>query len=263
MKTQRVKRILLPILFSLLLVFVFIPFSQTQALANLPSPTQEFYVYDEANIIDGQVAQYIVQTNEELFRQTGAQVVVAVINSLEGENLDEYSNQLYRHWGIGDAQKNNGVLLLVALEERMVRIEVGYGLEGAIPDGRAGEIRDRYILPNFQQQQYSQGILQGFQGIINLVQEEYQVDITPQESPYIEEQQEPQEARQGLGIIQKIIIAIVILVFIFIDFTFFGGMITFSLFRGASRGGFGGGRGQGGNRGGGGSSGGGGASGGW
>lgn len=260
MKKSGFKKISTPILIGLVLLLLFIPMVQVQAAIDLPPPSHEFYIYDGANIISEGTAQYIIEANRALYRQTGAQIVVATIPSLEGEAIQEYGNVLFRHWGIGSAQENNGVLLLIALEERQVWIEVGYGLEGAIPDGKAGEILDQFIVPYFQQGQYDQGILDGFRAILNEVEEEYQVEISPQRPPQYDGQPSAQDGE--LGPIQKIIIVVAILAFLFIDFTFFRGMITFSLLRGASRGGFrGGGGGR--NRGGGGSSGGGGAGRGW
>lgn len=244
-------------------LFLFIPFAQIASSEELPQASNEFYVYDEANIINGDVKEYIVKTNEELFQKTGAQIVVATINSLQGETIEEFSNKLYRKWEIGSAQDNNGILLLIALQEQQLRIEVGYGLEGALPDGKAGEIRDQYLTPNFQEGEYNQGILKGYQAILNVVEKEYQVEINVENQLSQDDYNNSQEkSNEGPGLLQKIIIIIVLIIFLFVDFTFFGGMLTLTLLRSVSRS-RGGGGGSGGNRGGGGSSGGGGASGGW
>lgn len=242
----------------LVVLLIFTPFVQVQAGENIPQPSQSFYVYDEANIISGDVSQYIIEVNKDLFQQTGAQIAVAVLNSLEGETIEEYSNQLFREWGIGSSQENNGVLLLITLEEKHAWIEVGYGLEGAIPDGRAGEILDQNIVPFFKQEQYNQGILQGFQSILNEIEQEYQVEVSPQMTPQNNPQNTQEESRE-MSLLQKILLIGAIIVFLFIDFTFFRGLLTFTLLRSLSRGRGGGG----GNRGGGGSSGGGGAGRGW
>lgn len=260
MSNERLKKITLSILIGVFISFIMIP-GQVLAAEDLPEPTSEFYIYDETNTISQEVAQYIIQTNEALFTQTGAQIVVAIINSLEDNSIDEYSNQLYRKWEIGSEENDNGVLLLVALEEREMRIEVGYGLEGAIPDGKAGEVRDQYIVPSFEQSQYNQGILQGFQAILNEVEREYEIDITPQGTDQYDQSLDSQEEPKEMSLLQRILMIGGLIVFLFIDFTFFGGALTFTLLRMLSRGRFRGG--GGGNRGGGGSSGGGGASGGW
>ena len=79
-----------------------------------------------------------------LEKQTGAQIVVVTVQNLEGQSLEEYATELFRNYGIGDKEKNNGVLLLCAYEERQFRIEVGYGLEGTLTDGKTGRIQDEY-----------------------------------------------------------------------------------------------------------------------
>lgn len=78
------------------------------------------------------------------------QVVVATIPSLEGQEIEEYGYRLGRHWGIGQKDKNNGVLLIVAPQERRVRIEVGYGLEGTLTDALSSRIVKQEILPWFR-----------------------------------------------------------------------------------------------------------------
>src|SRR5690554_5843159 len=123
------KKITSFVLLILAVFLLFTPFDQVQAGEKIPQASYDFYVYDEANIISSEVSQYIIQANKDLYQQTGAQIVVAVFNSLEGEAIEEFSNQLFREWGIGSSQEDNGVLLLITLEEMFAWIEVGYGLE--------------------------------------------------------------------------------------------------------------------------------------
>ncbi|WIV11317.1 TPM domain-containing protein [Proteiniborus sp. MB09-C3] len=231
----------------------------------LPEPSRYFYVYDEANIIDSYLEDYIINTNEQLYSETGAQIVVATLNSLNGNSEQEIAVQLFRKWGIGSEEKNNGVLILVAPNEKRLWIEVGYGLEGALPDGKVGEIRDKNMFPYFKENDYNTSILKGFDAILSVVANEY--DIERPDSSKSQGNYDDYDEYYSTGIgIKPIVIVIGIIIFLFIDFRFFGGMLTMMLLRSSSRrGGFGGGRGGrgGGNRGGGGSSGGGGAGGGW
>ena len=111
-------------------VFLFLIILGRTASLAIVQPTDEFYVNDSANLLSEDLEKYIVETNVTLNQKTGAQIVVVTVNSLEGQSLEEYATELFREYGIGDATKNNGVLLLLALEEREFRIEVGYGLEG-------------------------------------------------------------------------------------------------------------------------------------
>src|SRR5262249_37667906 len=100
--------------------------------------------------------------------------------SLESRSIEEYSEALYNAWGIGaksGANKNKGALLLVSLGDRKTRLEVGYGLEGDIPDGLAGEIIRR-MRPNLQQGQYSQAIEVGVRSIVDTLAEKWNIDIS-------------------------------------------------------------------------------------
>ncbi len=82
--------------------------------------------------------------------ETGAEIGVAVISDLQGITIEEYAVKLFKKWGVGKADKDNGVLLLVSMQERKVRIEVGYGLEGVITDLEAGNIINDIIVPRFK-----------------------------------------------------------------------------------------------------------------
>lgn len=132
------------------------------------------FVLDEANIISQETISYINQTNKKM-KDYGSQVAVLTVKDLNGEDIESFSNKVFREWGIGDKKKNNGVLLLVSLDDRQVRIEVGYGLEGAINDAKAGRIIRNVIKPNFQNNDYDKGIRDAFDGIIYYIGEEYHV----------------------------------------------------------------------------------------
>ncbi|MBC7342981.1 MAG: TPM domain-containing protein, partial [Clostridia bacterium] len=111
-----------------------------------PPPTQNIYVYDQANLIDPAQREQMLAIGEKINAATKAQVVVATVDTIGQDPIEDYALELFRQWGIGDRQKNNGVLLLIVKDRMLsgqsgkVRIEVGSGLEGAIPDGKAGRI---------------------------------------------------------------------------------------------------------------------------
>ena len=95
-------------------------------------------------------------------RQTnGAQLAVVTLASLHGGEVADFANKLFAQWGIGEKGKDNGVLLLAAIEDRKLRIEVGYGLEGVLNDAKSGRIQDEYVLPRFKEGNYAQGLLDG------------------------------------------------------------------------------------------------------
>ena len=159
----------------LLLISLIIPiFSFAEGL---PTPSADFYVYDKLGVLDKETVNYIININKELEKQTGSQVVVAVVKSLQDRKIEDYRLDLFREWQIGDGDKNNGVLLLVSPNDKKVRIEVGYGLEGAIPDSKAGDILDTFILPKFKEENYDRGIKDGFSAIVGLIAKEYDIEL--------------------------------------------------------------------------------------
>ena len=157
MKKLRIGVILLILLFSSTVVFA------------IPNPSNEFYVYDEANIMNGNTKNYIIQTNDELYEKTGSQIVVAAIDDLEGMDINLYASALFDEWNIGGSQFDNGLLMLIAPSQGEIRIEVGYGLEGILPDIRTRQIIENYIIPSFAEGDYNQGILLAYNEILNYV----------------------------------------------------------------------------------------------
>ena len=91
-------------------------------------------------------------------RATGTQMAIAVFRSLEGENLEDVANQLFQKWRLGQKSLDNGVLLVVFVDDRKLRLEVGYGLEGALPDADASQIIRNAIAPRFREQRYAAGL---------------------------------------------------------------------------------------------------------
>ena len=146
--------------------------------ADVPQPTQDFYVNDFANVLSAETKQTIIKDSAALQQKTGAQIVVVTINSLEGQVLETYSLNLLRDWGIGDKIKNNGVLILLSVNDRQSRIEVGYGLEGQLPDGKTGRIQDDYMLPYYKNNQFDEGIKNGYLAIFKEVAAEYDLDVS-------------------------------------------------------------------------------------
>ncbi len=102
--------------------------------------------------------------------KTGAQLAVVTLASLDGGQIDDFANKLFKQWGIGQQGKDNGLLLIVAMKERRSRIEVGYGLEGIIPDALAGRILDHKLRPRFRRQQYAAGLIDAVDALCELVE---------------------------------------------------------------------------------------------
>jgi uncharacterized protein len=137
------------------------------AAQNLPKPAGR--ITDLANVIDAATEADLDQRLDQLEQQTSSEMAVVTVPSLDGTTVEDYAERLFKEWGIGQAKSDNGVLVLVAPNEREMRIEVGYGLEGILPDGLAGQIiRDNFI-PRFREDDYNGGIRDGVARVIDVV----------------------------------------------------------------------------------------------
>ncbi|WP_323932565.1 TPM domain-containing protein [Aeromonas hydrophila] len=136
-------------------------------------PTLSGRVVDEASLMSRKQAHQLTQQLAAFEKRSGIQLVVVSIDTLAGDTIEEYGYQLGRHWGIGQKGKDNGVLLLIAQDERKVRIEVGYGLEGALPDAIAANIIQTRILPAFKRGDMVAGVVAGSQAIMQALAGEY------------------------------------------------------------------------------------------
>ena len=137
---------------------------------DFPSPTGNL-VNDFANVLSPGAETQLENRLLQLEKDTSAEVSVVTIVSLGDENIDDYAVGLFEKWGIGKKGKDNGVLFVVAVNERKVRIEVGYGLEAVLTDGRAGRILDSKVLPSFRDGNYETGIFAGVISIENYLRE--------------------------------------------------------------------------------------------
>ncbi len=140
------------------------------------SPSERFYINDREGILSADTEDYIFSQSRALDEATTAQIVVVTVPNLEGRDLEGYATELFRSYGIGDAKKNNGLLILLALEERQVRVEVGYGLEGALPDAKTGRLQDEYMIPYFKDDNFDEGMLNGYKAFFAEVAKEYNFD---------------------------------------------------------------------------------------
>jgi uncharacterized protein len=155
-------------------------------IASLPCMAQESFpkpkglVNDYANVIPPSYEKTLVGITSELLDKTGIPVVLVTMPDLGGADYTGYSNRLYESWGIGKEGEDRGVLIFVTVKERKMRIEVGYGLEGILPDGLAGEIRDRYMTPYLKEDQYGEGLLNGTLAVCQIIAQDAGVQLTGQ-----------------------------------------------------------------------------------
>jgi uncharacterized protein len=135
--------------------------------ANFPALTGR--IVDQANVIPAATRDALEPKLAELEAKSGIQLVVATVASLGGEEIEPYANELFRTWKLGEKTKNNGVLLLVAPNQRKVRIEVGYGLEGTLTDALSKVIITNAIAPRFKAGDFGDGVSRGVDDIITVL----------------------------------------------------------------------------------------------
>lgn len=150
-----------------------------RALDVPPRPT-DIPVVDQTGTLTGEQKQALAKRIADERQATGNQIAVLMVKSLEGQAIEDYSLAVARDWGVGQKERNSGVLLLVAKDDRRMRIEVGYGLEGALTDIRSGQIiRDR-IAPKFREGKYYEGLNEGLSGIITAIHGEKDPNLKPE-----------------------------------------------------------------------------------
>lgn len=233
--------------FAALAVFLVL-FTNVAFATDLPKPTKNFFVNDFANVISNADEEKMQQQGEALFKECGAQVVVVTVKSLNGEDLESYSLNLARSWRIGSDKNDDGILLLLAVDERKVRIEVGYGLEGALPDSKTGRILDTYGVDSFKKNDFSTGLAAVYDSLVNEVYIEKGLDPADGYTPV-----EDYSLTTNEKVITYGIIALIVLAFIFTNrgkrkrgFVYYGGGFGGGGFSGSgsSGGGFSGGGGS-------------------
>jgi uncharacterized protein len=141
----------------------------TLALAAPSYPPLTGRIVDQAGVIQASTQAGLESKLRDLEEKSGIQLVVATVASLDGADVETYANGLFRFWKLGEAKKNNGVLFLVAPNERKMRIEVGYGLEGTLTDALSKVILASAVAPKFKMGDYNAGIERGVEGIIEVL----------------------------------------------------------------------------------------------
>jgi uncharacterized protein len=257
----RVRILSMFLVFSILFLFGGTSYAEDP---QIPPPAGDIYIQDFADVLTEQEELELKRIGRSIEDQTAAQIAVLTVESIGDTTVEEFANEAFRQYGIGSEKEDNGVLMVIGLNpspgmtQRPLRIEVGYGLEGALPDGKVGRILDSVTIPLLQNNAPNQAIIETYKVLANEVLVEYGVDTSDE----LQAGQPPIQQStgdEGLGIPLWILIPLIIVV-VFLDFKFFGGFLTHILLTILTRGGRGGGGPSGG---GGGSSGGGGASRGW
>jgi uncharacterized protein len=165
-------------LYSIIPAVVFLLLIVHQVSAQDSFPEKRGLVNDFADVIEPAIEEKINAITGELLAKTEIPVVVVTMPDIGDNEYNDYANRLYEKWGIGKKGEDKGVLIFVTVKERKLRIEVGYGLEGVITDGTAGEIRDRYMTPYLKQNKYGEGILNGAAAVSLIIAKASGVELT-------------------------------------------------------------------------------------
>jgi len=176
-----------PVVSAFILLVLFSPGLSAQ---QLPRPTG--YVNDFVGLISPEDTARIEAVIRAVQSATGAEIAVVTVPSYEPYgSIAQFGVALAESWGVGASDDDSGVILILAMQEREVRIEVGYGLEGILPDGRVGAILDEMVLPAFREGNWGAGMLGGVQGLAGYIAEEYDVDLSEAGA------RTPQSGREG------------------------------------------------------------------
>ena len=203
-------------LFILFITFAFVfPLS---AYA-LDVPKSQGYVTDYARMLTQQQKAMLEQKLREFEKSTSNEIAVLIIKSLEGEVLEEYSIKVAQSWGVGKKGLDNGILVLIAKKDRKIRIEIGYGLEGIVPDGAAGYIISEYMTPKFKEDKFYEGISDAVDSLAKATSKEY-----AEEFKAMMEKKKQMEAKIMLALILTIAGAVITLI-CSVAHWFAGGMV--------------------------------------
>ena len=167
----------------LLLAIVFLAGPTAAAEPDFPRPAGA--VNDFAGVISAAERDAMENLAREVLQKTGTAVVVATVATVGDMAADDYATRLYESWGIGKKGEDKGVLILLALQERRVRIETGYGVEGILPDGVAGEILRLHVIPLLKQGDYGKGLSNAVTAVSDVIARNAGVTLTgrPQMQP--------------------------------------------------------------------------------
>lgn len=162
-------------MFRRFLIFLTVFFISTFAFAAFPKPAG--FVNDFAGVIDAGAKPRLESLLSSFAKTSGIEIAVVTLPSLDGRAVDDVAVDLYKTWGIGKKGKDNGALFLVAPNEKRMRIEAGYGLEGVLNDALAGRIMDENVIPNFKAGDISAGIAAGTVAIVKTISAKEGIDF--------------------------------------------------------------------------------------
>jgi uncharacterized protein len=196
------------------------------------------YVNDFAHVLAPATRAQIDDICQQIDEKAHAQVALVTVNSLDGRDIESYANDLFQKWGIGSKKTDRGVLILYAIQDHRARIEVGYGLEPILPDGKVGSFQ-REAIPMMRGGEYSQALLLVTERVANVIASDAGVQLTNAEPPAPAAPEQPPDTGISIGGIVLLVVVVLIVLFTPLRSLLF--WILFSSIFGGGRGGWGGG----------------------
>ena len=197
--------------FRLVLLFVFLACGNFHLSAqSLPAPNG--FINDFAGVLNEENFNTLEALCTAVKEKTGAEIAVVTVETFTPyATIEEYSLALAEKWGVGEKGKDNGVLFITAMTERKVRIEVGYGLEGIIPDSVAGRILDTAVIPSFREDNFESGIVNGTKTIAGFIAKENEIDLA-EFNVELPRQSESEESK-ATSVVSFLIVLVLCIVF--------------------------------------------------
>jgi len=165
-------------------------------------------INDFAGVLPSQYKSQMEDLAREVLEKTGTAIVVATVTSIGENDAEDYANRLYQAWGIGKKGEDKGVLIFLAVKERKVRIETGYGVEGILPDGLVGEILDKHTVPYLKQNDYGKGLFSAMIAVSSVIAKNANVSLTGHSSA---NQPERKNSTQGRSLLPLILLALIMI----------------------------------------------------
>lgn len=225
-KSKRIISLLFAVLSVLLLLCSCI---KSKAKDIIPDPTDSFYVYDEAGVLDESTEEYIVGKNADLYEKCGGQIVVACVNTTGSTDIKDYALAMFNKWGVGSSSRNNGILILLSIDEDDYWVLQGKGLEDLIQSGTLKLMLDTELEPFFAKKQYGYGVVSLFDSLIKEYEQIYNISVTqidsgsvgaytpePDDSAIVASATEPFSFWKLISTVSGIIVAFTVVVIIIV-----------------------------------------------
>jgi len=211
----------------LTLMLLILSIFAANSYAKIPEKRPQGFINDYAGVLSDQNKHYLEALSRQIETQTSCELALITLKSLDGDTIEGYATAAFEKWGIGKKGQDNGVLVVFSLNDKKVRIEVGYGLEEFLTDGFCGEIIRQYMVPYFKKGDYTSGLTQGMLVVADQIGKKYNFSVPGKKSRYMSRGRGRSRRRGGLV---KGIFSLLMLLLLFtgrmgfLPFLFLGGM---------------------------------------